>query len=50
MFNKLVGSQGWWTALVRDGARVDVRGYLADWRKRAKAFQSEVRRFWLYPE
>jgi uncharacterized protein YbbC (DUF1343 family) len=50
MFNKLVGSQAWWNALSRDGARVDVKGFLADWHRRAEAYQSDVRRYWLYPE
>jgi hypothetical protein len=50
MFNKLVGSQAWWKAISRDGARVDIRSFLADWRKRAKAYQAEIRRYWLYPE
>jgi uncharacterized protein YbbC (DUF1343 family) len=50
MFNKLVGSQAWWNAISRDGARVDVKGFLADWHKRAEVYQSEVRRYWLYPE
>jgi uncharacterized protein YbbC (DUF1343 family) len=50
LFNKLVGSQAWWNALSRDGARVDVQGFLANWRRRAEVYQSEVRRYWLYPE
>jgi primosomal replication protein N len=28
----------WWTALSRDGARVDVEGFLADWRQRARIY------------
>ena len=50
MFNKLVGSQAWWNALSRDGARVDVQSFLADWHRRAEVYQKEVRRFWLYTE
>jgi len=50
MFNKLVGSQAWWNALSSDGSRVDVKGFLADWHRRAEAYQSDVRRYWLYPE
>jgi uncharacterized protein YbbC (DUF1343 family) len=50
LFNKLVGSHAWWTALRRDGARVDVEGFLADWHQRALVYQQQVRRYWLYPE
>jgi uncharacterized protein YbbC (DUF1343 family) len=50
IFNKLVGSHAWWTALRRDGARVDVEGFLADWRQRAVFYKQQVRRYWLYPE
>jgi uncharacterized protein YbbC (DUF1343 family) len=50
LFNKLVGSHAWWSALRRDGARVDVEGFLADWRQRALVYQQQVRRYWLYPE
>jgi len=50
MFNKLVGSHAWWTALRRDGARVDVEGFIADWRQRALVYQQQVRHYWLYPE
>ena len=50
LFNKLVGSHAWWNALSRDGARVDVKSFLSDWKRRAGAYESEVRQFWLYPE
>ncbi len=50
MFNKLVGSEAWWTALSREGAGVDVAKFLDDWRQRARVFQQESRRYWLYPE
>jgi hypothetical protein len=50
MFKKLVGSATWWNALRRDGARVDVESFLADWRRRAQIYQQQTQRYWLYPE
>jgi uncharacterized protein YbbC (DUF1343 family) len=50
MFKKLVGSEGWWNAISHDGARVNVEGFLEDWREEAKVFQQQSRRYWLYPE
>ena len=50
MFRKLVGSNAWWNAIRRDGARVDVAGFLADWRSRDLVYQQQTRRYWLYPE
>jgi uncharacterized protein YbbC (DUF1343 family) len=48
MFNKLVGSTEWWTALRRDGAKVDVEGFLREWRRRDQIYQQESKKFWLY--
>jgi uncharacterized protein YbbC (DUF1343 family) len=50
MFNKLVGSEAWWTAISHEGARTNVDAFLADWRKSARDFQQQSRRVWLYPE
>lgn len=50
LFLKLVGSRDWWNALRRDGARVDVEGFLADWHRRAEVFRQQSKRYWLYPE
>ncbi len=50
LFKKLVGSDAWYNAIRRDGARVDVAGTLADWRNRTLAYQQRSRRYWLYPE
>jgi uncharacterized protein YbbC (DUF1343 family) len=50
MFNKLVGSEAWWTSLSHDGARVNVEQFLTDWRQQAQLFQQQSRRYWLYPE
>lgn len=48
LFNKHVGSTPWWTAITRDGARVNVTKFLAQWDRDAKAFQMESRHYWLY--
>jgi uncharacterized protein YbbC (DUF1343 family) len=50
LFKKLVGSGAWCNALRREGARVDVEGFLSDWRNRALVYQQQSRRYWLYPE
>jgi uncharacterized protein YbbC (DUF1343 family) len=50
LFKKLVGSGAWWNALRRDGARVDVEGFLADWHRRVLVYRQQSRRYWLYPE
>ena len=50
LFKKLVGSNAWWDAIRRDGARVDVARFLADWHNRALVYQQQSRRYWLYPE
>ena len=47
-FNKHVGSTAWWNALRRDGARVDVEGFLRDWRVLALSYREQTRQFWLY--
>lgn len=47
-FNIHVGSSAWWTALRRDGARVDVEGNIAAWRAQALAYQQLTRKYWLY--
>ncbi len=50
LFRKLVGSDDWWNALSHDGAKVNVEGFLANWRQRAQIYQQQARRYWLYPE
>ena len=47
-FNIHVGSAAWMAALKRDGAKVDVEGYLREWREKAKIYQQQTRRYWLY--
>ena len=47
-FNIHVGSRAWLEALKRDGARVDVEGFLKDWREKAKVYQQQSKKYWLY--
>lgn len=49
-FNIHAGSSAWWDALRRDGAKVDVEGFLGGWRQRNQIYQQQSRRYWLYPE
>ncbi len=48
MFNKLVGSKEFWTALTHDGPRVNIEGFLTKWKTEALAWQQTSRHFWLY--
>jgi len=48
LYNKHVGSTAWWNALTKNGARVDLAGFLSDWDRAARSFQEESRPFWLY--
>ncbi len=47
-FNIHVGSEAWWTALKRDGAKVDVEAFLKEWRAQNQIYQQQTRKFWLY--
>jgi uncharacterized protein YbbC (DUF1343 family) len=48
MFNKHVGSQAWWDALVRDGARVNVEAFFNRWLADSASFQARTRPWHLY--
>jgi len=48
-FLKHMGSNALFKDLVAHGANVDIVTYLRDWRAKAKLFQEQSRRFWLYP-
>ncbi len=48
IFYKLVGSKTWIAALRRDGAKVNVEAFLADWKKQAAAYQQQSKKYWLY--
>ena len=47
-FVRHMGSEEFLRALQRDGARVNVAGYLSEWRQRALVYQQQSKRFWLY--
>lgn len=47
-FNRHVGSIAWWNALRRDGGRVDVEGFMREWRARAQGYREQTRPYWLY--
>lgn len=47
-FNIHVGSTAWWNELKRDGARVNVEGNIAAWRRDALAYQQLTRQYWIY--
>jgi hypothetical protein len=44
-----VGSTAWYGALSREGGRVNITSFLENWAARAKIYQDETRKFWLYP-
>lgn len=48
-FLRHMGSTAFFEALRRDGAKVNVGAFLADWRARDKIYQEQSRRYWLYP-
>lgn len=43
-----MGSTAFYEALKRDGARVNVAGFLRDWEAKARIYQQQSRQFWLY--
>jgi len=47
-FNIHVGSTAWLNALKREGSRINVESFLANWRTRAATYQVASRKFWLY--
>jgi len=47
-FNIHTGSTEWWNALRRDGAHVDVEGFIRTWQQRDQLYQQQTRPFWLY--
>lgn len=49
-FNRHVGSTEWWQAIVREGANVDVGGFVARWAAAAADFRERSRAVWLYPD
>ncbi len=49
LFIKHMGSEAFFEAMKRDGARIDLDRWLATWRQQADVYQQQSRRFWLYP-
>jgi len=49
IFLKLLGSTTFFNDLVAHGAKIDIEAYLRDWRARAAVYQSESKKYWLYP-
>ncbi|HTJ78097.1 MAG TPA: DUF1343 domain-containing protein [Rariglobus sp.] len=47
-FNIHVGSTAWWDALRRDGARVNLESFLADWHTKDRIYQQQTRPYWIY--
>ena len=47
-FLRHMGSTAYFEALRRDGAKVNVEAFLADWRARDQIYQEMSRRYWLY--
>jgi hypothetical protein len=48
MYNKVIGSAAWSAAIKRDGGRVDVAPFIQNWSDRAKIYQEQSRKYWLY--
>jgi uncharacterized protein YbbC (DUF1343 family) len=48
IFLKLTGSPAFFRDIATHGGRIDVDAYVRDWQARAKIFQQQSRRFWLY--
>ncbi len=47
-FLRHMGSTAFYEALRRDGAKVNVEAFLAEWRARDRIYQQESQRYWLY--
>jgi uncharacterized protein YbbC (DUF1343 family) len=47
-FLRHMGSTAFLNALQRDGAKVDVDAFIRDWAAKAKVYQQQSRKFWLY--
>ncbi|HND60165.1 MAG TPA: DUF1343 domain-containing protein [Opitutaceae bacterium] len=47
-FLRHMGSEEFLRALQRDGAKVDVAKFLADWAARDKIYQEQSKKYWLY--
>ena len=48
LFNKHVGSQAWWDALVKDAGKVNTSQFLSSWNTDSQRFKSLVKPYLLY--
>ncbi len=48
LFNKHVGSTGWWKAITRDGTEANLDAFLEKWQSQARVFQAMSHKYWLY--
>jgi uncharacterized protein YbbC (DUF1343 family) len=48
LFLNLMGSTAFYNDLIAHGARVDVDGYLRDWRAKDEVYRQLSRRYWIY--
>ncbi len=47
-FLRHMGSEEFYRAMKRDGAKVNLQAFLADWRQKAAVYQQQSRKYWLY--
>ena len=47
-FMRHMGSEVFYRALQRDGAKTNVAAFFEDWQQRAKIYQTQSKRYWLY--
>lgn len=48
LFNKHVGSQAWWDALLKEGGRVETQKFLTSWHSESERFKTLVKPYLLY--
>lgn len=48
LFIKHVGSEAFFNALARDGAKINIRAWYDLWDKQARLFQVRIKKYWLY--
>lgn len=49
LFNKHVGSSAWWKEISTRGPNARIERFIKAWYRSAQQFQSNARRFWIYP-
>ena len=42
------GSTEFFEAIKRDGAKVNVEAFISDWSAKARVYQQQTRKYWLY--